>query len=252
MFYLGRLKFKTTIMRIFLMTIAVLVLLSSCRLFGGKRVVGNGQIVTKDRSVNGFHNIDVRGEVTVRLRQDSMPSVRVETDENLFEYLDVHVDGNTLVIEPKKGYNLDPSKEIIVYATAAQFKEIDASGACTILSDNLISGNQELSIEASGATTINIQVTLPKLTTDVSGSGEVSLKGMAKEFSGSISGSGTIKAFDLITDNAALDLSGSADAQITANQKLDVEVSGSGDVEYKGNASVNQRISGAGSVKKVS
>jgi len=176
----------------------------------------------------------------------------VETDENLIEYLDVHVDGNTLVIKPKKGYNLDPSKEIIVYATAAQFKEIEASGACNIISDNLISGNQELIIDASGSTNINIQVTLPKLSTHVSGSGEVTLKGTAREFAGSISGSGAIRGFELVTDNTELDLSGAADAQITANQKLDVEVSGSGDVEYKGNASVNQRISGAGSVKKVS
>ena len=239
-------------MRFFLMAIAAFVMLSSCRMFGGKRVSGNGKIVTQERTVSGFNSIDVSGAATVRLRQDSIPSVRVETDENLMEYLDVHVDGNTLVIETKRGYNLDPSKEIIIHATAAQFKDIQASGACEIVSDNLISGNQELKIDASGATTIDIQVTLPKLTTNVSGSGEVTLKGMAKEFSGSISGSGAIKGFDLITDNTELDLSGAADAQITANQKLDIEVSGSGDVEYKGNANVNQRISGAGSVKKVS
>ncbi|RYZ27404.1 MAG: DUF2807 domain-containing protein [Chitinophagaceae bacterium] len=238
-------------MRYFLIALATVVLFSSCRLFGGKRVSGNGKIVTQEQNVNSFHSIEVSGAATVRLKQDSIPSVRIETDENLFEYLDVHVDGNTLVIEPKKGVNLHPSKEIIVYATAAQFRNIDASGACNIISDNLLSSNQELKIEASGSTNINIQVTLPKLTTDVSGSGEVTLKGMAKEFSGSISGSGAIKGFDLITDKTELDLSGAADAQITANEKLDIEVSGSGDVEYKGNANVNQRISGSGSVKKV-
>lgn len=238
-------------MRFLLMVFAAQMLLSSCRMFGGKKVSGNGKIVTQERSVSGFNRIDVSGAATVRLRQDSIPSVRVETDENLLQFLEVQVDGNTLVIKTKKGYNLNPSKEIIIHATAAQFKDIQASGACNIVTDNLISGNQELKIEASGATTINIQVTIPKLTTNVSGSGEVTLKGMAKEFSGSISGAGAIKGFDLITDNTELDLSGAADAQITANQKLDIEVSGSGDVEFKGNANVNQRISGAGSVKKV-
>jgi len=239
-------------MRFFLIALAAVVLFSSCRFFGGKRVSGNGKIVTQElNNLNSFHSIDVSGAATVRLKQDSIPSVRVETDENILENLDVHVDGNTLVIEPKKGFNLHPSKEIIVYATAAQFREIDASGACNIISDNLLSSNKEIKIEASGSTMINLQVTVPRLTTDVSGSGEVTLKGIAKEFSGSISGSGAIKGFDLITDNTELDLSGAADAQITANQKLDIEVSGSGDVEYKGNANVNQRISGAGSVKKV-
>lgn len=214
-------------------------------------MAGNRNIVTQERAVGGFNSIDVSGAVSVHIRQDSIPSVRIETDENLMEYLDVQVDGNTLVIKTKQGYNLDPTKDVIVYTTASVYKDIDASGACNIISDNLISGGEELKIEASGATSINLQVTLPKLTTNVSGSGEVVLKGVAKEFSGSISGSGSIKGFDLITENTELDLSGAADAEITANQKLDVEVSGSGDVEYKGNADVNQRISGAGSVKKV-
>lgn len=239
-------------MRTLLLALATIILFSSCTIFGGKRVNGNGKIVTEEIKANDFSSIDVSGAVNVHIRQDSTPSVRLETDENLLEYLDVEVRGGTLVIKTKRGYNLRPSKEIIVYATASSFKDIDASGACQIISDNLISGNEELRIEASGATSINLQVTLPKLTTDVSGSGEVVLKGMAKEFFGSISGAGSIRGFDLITDNTELDLSGAADAQVTANEKLDVNVSGSGDVQYRGNASVNQRISGAGSVKKVS
>ena len=100
-------------MRFFSIAIVASFLLSSCHFFGGKRVSGNGKIVTQERSVNGFQNIDVSGSATVRLRQDSMPSVKVETDENLIEYLDVHVDGNTLVIKPKKGYNLIRQKRLL-------------------------------------------------------------------------------------------------------------------------------------------
>lgn len=238
-------------MRIFFV-ILTLVVLSSCQIFGGKRVNGNGNIITREKTVDQFNSIDVSGAVAVHIRQDGNPSVRVETDENLFEYLDINVSGNTLVIKTKSGFNLRPSKEIVVYASAAAFREIDLSGACKIISDNVINGNEELRIHASGATSVNMQVNLPKLSTEISGSGDAILRGTAKDFSGSISGSGSIKGFDLVTDNTELDLSGAADAQVTANQKLDVEVSGSGDVQYKGNASVNQRISGAGSVKKVS
>ena len=239
-------------MRFLLIAFASIFLFSSCRMFGGKRVNGNGNIVTQDKTVKSFNSIDVSGAVNVHIRQDSSASVRVEADENLMEYLEVEVDGQTLVIKTKKGFNLRPSKDIVVYATAGSFKDIDASGACQIISDNLISGDQELKIDASGATTINLQVTIPKLTTNVSGSGDIVLRGVAKDFSGSISGAGSIQGFDLITENTKLDLSGSADAQVTVNGKLDVEVSGSGDVQYKGNASVNQSISGAGSVKKAS
>ena len=62
---------------------------------------------------------------------------------------------------------------------------------------------------------------------------------------------GSIKCFELESDNVSLDLSGSADAEVTANQNLDVHVSGAADVMYRGNAKVKKSISGSGSVKKV-
>lgn len=239
-------------MRHLLILLTAATTLSSCLLFGGKKINGNGNIITEKLSVGSFHSIDVSGAATVRLRQDATSAVSIQTDENLLEYLDVSVDGNTLVIKTKRNVNLRPTKEVIVYASAAAFREIEASGACTIISENVISGNEALEISASGATSFTMQVALPRLTTDVSGSGKVKLRGTARVFAGSISGAGSIKAFDLVTDDTELDLSGAADAEITADKTLDVEVSGSGDVQYRGNAAVNQRISGAGSVKKVS
>jgi len=238
-------------MRIFFV-ILTLVVLSSCQIFGGKRVNGNGNIVSREIKADQFSSIDVSGAVAVHIRQDANPSVKVETDENLFEYLEIDVRGDKLVIKTKNGFNLRPSKEVIVYASAPSFRDIDVSGACKIISDNVINGNDELRIQASGATSVDLQVNVPRLSTEISGSGDALLRGSAKDFSGSISGAGSIKAFDLVTDNAELDLSGAADAELNANQKLDIEVSGSGDVRYKGNANVSQRISGAGSVRKVS
>jgi hypothetical protein len=227
-------------------------LFSSCNWFGGKRVSGNGKIIAQDRKVSAFNSIDASGSVKVHIRQDSVSSVRIETDENLMEYLEVFTDGHTLVIKPKQGFNLNPSRDLVVYSAAPVYRTIDVSGAGDIISDNIISGGEPLEMNVSGSGTINVQVALPKVSADVSGSGDVILKGTSKEFSGSISGSGSIRAFDLTTDVSNIDLSGAADAEVTANQKLDVNVSGSGDVKYKGNPAVSQKISGAGSVKKVS
>lgn len=230
---------------------AILILLSSCSMFGGKRVSGNGKIISQARQVSSFNSIAASGSLKVHIRQDASATVKIETDENLMEYVDVHTDGNTLIIKTKDGYNLDPSKDLIIYTSAPVYKSIDVSGSGDIVSEGIISGNEALSVEVSGSGNINMQVALPKITTSVSGSGDVLLKGTSKEFEGSISGSGSIKAFDLATDNTKLDLSGAADAEVNAAQTLNVQVSGSGGVKYKGAASVNQSISGSGSVKKV-
>lgn len=231
--------------------VAVVFLLTSCDMFGGKRVSGNGKIKAEDRKVSAFTSIEASGSVKVHIRQDSSTSVKIETDENLMEYVEVFTKGNTLIIESKEGFNLDPSEGVIIYATAPSFSSIHVSGSGDIISDNIISGGQPLDMGVSGSGNINVQAALPKLSVEVSGSGNVLLKGTSKEFSGTISGSGSIKAFELTTDACRLQLSGAADAEVTANQKLDVNVSGSGDVRYKGNAQVSQNISGSGSVKKV-
>jgi hypothetical protein len=89
------------------------------------------------------------------------------------------------------------------------------------------------------------------VSTEISGSGSVQLRGEAKDFSADVSGSGDVKCFDLLTDNTSLDLSGSADAEVNAQKKLNVDVSGASSIRYKGSASVSQNISGSGSVKKI-
>ena len=201
-------------MRKIFLLLAIVTVLSSCNWFGGKKVSGNGKIITQERKVSSFNSVEASGSLKVHIRQDSASLVRIETDDNLMEYIEIYVTGSTLVIKEKNGFNLSPSKDLIIYTSAPVYRSVDVSGAGDIISDNIISGGEPLEM--------------------------------------SVSGSGSIKAFDLTTDISTLNLSGAADAEVTANQKLDVNVSGSGDVKYKGNASVSQSISGSGSVKKVS
>ena len=225
--------------------------LTSCNFFE-KKVNGNGKVITQEQKLSSFKSIEASGSVKVHIRQDSSSSVKIETDENLLEYLDIHVTGDKLVVREKDGFNLRASKDIIIYTSAPVYSEVSVSGSGDIISDNIISGGEPLALNVSGSGGINVQVALPKVSAEVSGSGDIKLSGTSKEFGASISGSGSIQAFDLITDITTLEISGAANAEVTANQKLDVNVSGSGDVRYKGEAAVSQSISGAGSVKKVS
>jgi hypothetical protein len=236
--------------KLYLALSACLLILSSCGLFG-QRIRGNGHITSQQKNVGSFNSVDVSGAVKVHIRQDGSSSVKLETDENLFEFLEVYTDGNKLVIKEKNGYNLDPTKDIVAYISAPSFADIDVSGACDIIGDSPITGTSALSMHVSGSGSITMEINLPKVSTDISGSGSVNLKGQATDFNAEVSGSGDIKCFDLVTDNTSIDLSGSSGAEVNANKKLDIEISGSADVQYKGSANVNQSISGSGSVKKV-
>jgi len=56
---------------------------------------------------------------------------------------------------------------------------------------------------------------------------------------------------DSKSGDATIKIYGSGDADVFADEKLDVHVAGSGDVTYKGNAQVSSSIAGSGRVKKV-
>jgi hypothetical protein len=212
-------------------------------------VSGDGHVVSQQRNTDDFNSLDVSGGIKVQLRQEPARSVKVEIDQNLQEYIELYNDGKTLVIKQREGYNLNPSKDVVVYVAAPMFKDIEVSGACDIRGTGPLSSNEEMTIDASGASTVDLQITAGKLRSDLSGSCHVNLKGQVNELSIHASGSSDIRAFDLVADNVELDLSGSSDAEVNANKRLDVEASGASHVIYKGKPSITQKSSGASEVR---
>lgn len=229
----------------------IIITASGCRDIFGKRVRGSGNTKSEARSVSQFNNIDVSGAIDVYVKQDSVASVHVETDDNLLEYVEVINDGGTLDIHQRHGFNLRPSHKIKVFVSNPSFKHFEASGACNIYSENRITSNELVSIDLSGASDIKMEVSAPKVTADLSGASKITMKGETKEFRVDGSGATDIKCFDLMSENTWVEITGAGNAEVHASVKLDVHVSGAGDIKYKGNASVSQSVSGAGSVKKI-
>jgi hypothetical protein len=233
-----------------LWSLVILLFASSCREMFGRRIRGNGHVNTESRSTSSFSSVDVSGAIDVYVKQDSLHAVKVEADENLLEYVEVHNENGTLHIHERNGVNLKPSHKIKVYVAGPDFRRFEASGACKIFSENQVSGSETLKIDLSGACEVNMDVKAPKVDAGVSGACQVELKGQTRDFKVSGSGSTDVRCFDLLAENTEVRITGAGEADVFASVKLDVHVSGAGSVKYRGNATVNQQISGAGSVKK--
>ena len=231
--------------------LAIPLFLASCQGIFGKRVHGNGNVRTEDRQVSDFKNVEVDGAAKVLVSQGDHSAVKIETDENLLQYIEVNQTGDRIHIHERQGYNLRPSNGIRVYVTSPVFHSIEASGACDILGQTKITNPEALELHVSGAGDIKMDVDAPKLSAEVTGSGSVYLKGQTKEVTLDLTGAAHAHCYDLLAESTKVDISGAGDAEVFASVKLDAEVSGAGSVRYKGNASdVNQHVSGAGSVKK--
>ena len=82
----------------------------------------------------------------------------------------------------------------------------------------------------------------------ISGSGRVMLIGASVDTEVSITGSGILKAYEFVTKNANVSVSGSGNAEMRVEGgAFDVRISGSGTVRYLGQpGSIEESISGSG------
>jgi hypothetical protein len=230
---------------------AFLLLFTSCREIFAKRIRGNGNITTQTRSAGQFNSVEVSGNIDVYARQDSSPAIKVETDDNLQQYVEVRNDGDVLRIRSEEGYNLKPSRQIKVYVSSATFKRFQASGACDLFSDSKITSATEIDYDLSGSCGVTMEVNAPRISADASGACTIKLNGQTKDFHVQGSGSTNIKSFDLLAENVDLDISGAGDAELNASVKISGTISGAASVKYKGAAQTDIHTSGASSVNKV-
>ena len=236
--------------KIALFTLVTLVFASGCREIAGERVRGSGHVITENRTASGFNSIDVSGAIDVYIKQDSTSSVKVEADDNILEYIEVHTDGSTLEIYTEDNIRLKPSHKIKVYVSNPEYKDLQVGGASSIRSENEITSADVLNVDISGASEGRLEVNAPKVSVNLTGASNANIKGKTKDFEGSASGASEIRGFDLLTENAEVDASGASNIEVYASVKIAGQASGASGVNYKGNAQVNVEKSGASSVNK--
>jgi len=229
---------------------SLIILVGGCREIAGERVKGSGHVITENRTASGFNNVDISGAIDVYVKQDSVSSVKVEADDNILEYIQVHSDGSTLEIYTENNIRLKPTNKIKVYISNPQYKEIQVSGASSIRCENEITSADAIDIGLSGASDGRLELNAPKISVHLTGASNTSIKGKTKDFEGSASGASEIRGFDLLSENADVDASGASHIEIFASVKIDGQASGASSVNYKGNAQSSVEKSGASSVNK--
>lgn len=236
--------------QLFFGLISILVILSSCQMVGGKRVKGDGNVTKLSHSIRAFKNLDISGNIEVWLTQDSVPSLVIETDDNLRPFIAIRQDGDLLSIDTRNGYSLDPTHKIIAHVSCPAFSGVRASGACVVIGKNKVGQGQPITFDLSGACEVNMDLRAEKVNIQASGACNLKLSGEVRDQDIDASGACEIRNFGLLTENTKIDMSGAGDAEVFASLTLKARTSGASDIRYKGEAKVTQEISGAGSVKK--
>lgn len=230
--------------------LGTLIIASSCRFNLGKRIKGNGHVITDDRGLTGFAGVESNGSYDVHVATGSY-SVKIEGEDNILPYIETYIDGDMLKIRTKKGYWLKPDREVRIYVTAPSFKKVYSNGSGDIIGENKITNSSKMDLGIDGSADMRLEVDAPEVSAGIRGSGNINIKGQTKVFTSEVMGSGDVKAMELQAEETNVKIMGSGNADVYSSVKLNVNVAGSGDVRYKGGGQVNSHIAGSGEVKKV-
>ncbi len=243
---------KASLIAVLVVVLAVGALATGCISMSGRTTIeGSGVAATETRTIAEFGGIAIEGSGDAIVIFGAEPSIVVEADENLLEYIETRVEGSTLYLRlrhPEKRVSFRTRSPLRFTITTPSVSAFSIAGSGSVNCSDLDTG--ELTIDIAGSGTVVLDdMTCGALEISIAGSGDVRMSGVAETQSIDISGSGDVAAGDLRTRKTRIDIAGSGDATIWATERLRVSVAGSGDVRYYGSPSLSKSIDGMGAVR---
>ena len=203
-----------------------------------------------------FKRIEISGAAVLTLVQDTNGPLVATVPQTTGTHVNVKVRNETLLITSADGsrwwgnlFGRGPAPSVQLTVHFKDLESIEASGGIKILARSI--NVPVLRIEGSGGTTIQIDdLRATRLTVDGAGALKAEITGQVTDQNLSISGAADYQAAKLVSDNAAVDVSGAGKIVVNARKQLKVSVSGAGVVEYLGDPVVQESLSGAGRLKR--
>lgn len=205
---------------------------------------------SENRSVTSFSGIKAAEGIDVYLKKGDKEALRVEVTGVDLRNVLTEVSGSYLKIHMEDGNYRN--KTVKVYVTYVEVDKLSASSAANIFSESIIK-TKSLSVSASSAGTVDVQVDVDSFEASASSAGDVQVKGTAKSVDITASSAGEVDAYELEAENVSAGVSSAGSAKVHAVKSIEARASSGGSVRYRGNPDrSNTNSSSGGSVKKSS
>lgn len=213
-----------------------------------EKITGNGNVITEERRVSDFNEINVSTGIDVYIKQGDNISVEIVADENLMAVIKTEVKNNKLKVHTTKNISMAKSKK--VYLTYVELDRIEVSSAGDVKGENTLKADH-LYIRLSSAGDLKLDVNAKEMDINISSSGNATLSGKTDVLKAGLSSAGDLYAFDLEAKSGDVDVSSAGDARVFITEEASFSSSSAGDIIYKGDPKINRiSTSSAGSVKR--
>lgn len=218
--------------------------MTSCMFDGIK---GNRNVVSQTRSISSdFDAIKVSNSLEVYLTIGNSTSLEIEADENLHDVIITEVEDGVLKIFSER--NIRSAKSRKIFVTAERIKEIKATSAAEIRSENTIE-TEDLKIKATSAANLRLMVNVDNLTCSSTSAAEVRLEGKAEKMILKSTSAAEVRAKELKTKVCKVSATSAANAYVNVSEELDAKATSAASVRYTGNPKkINKKSTSAGSI----
>ncbi|MFO7723605.1 MAG: head GIN domain-containing protein [Bacteroidales bacterium] len=185
----------------------------------------NAQTVAQVRQVSPFSFITISGTAKVELSQGEAYGVVVEASEADQDLITVAPfgKGDVLRINAKGGQD---AKIVVTAPALSGVKVTEASG----LSGKGVFSQEKFKIEATGATTVDLDLAVVELQTDLSGAAVATIKGTTETLNLNLSGASHARMDSLQIKSAMVNASGASSGKLNVSDKVEGKVTGAATV----------------------
>ncbi len=201
----------------------------------------------QEKTVEPFTGLTTSGAVNVKYRNSDTSQVILKGTADDFGKIEFYTKENTLFIT-SKGNIQDP---LTVYVSGNKLKEVDASGASSVRSSDILKVPQ-FHLSTSGASNVNLNLNSDKVEVVATGASDVNLKGNTRYLNVVATGASNLKAYELVSDTCEVNASGASNAKLNASQKITINATGASNVKFKGDPkTVSAEGSSASKIMKI-
>ena len=188
---------------------------------------GSGKRELQKRNVALFTSISAEGAFTIEVTCQKYPSLEVEGDDNVLEFVTADVSGNVLRLKNTKNYSTNEPVKFRISVPNLEGFSVNGAGHIDIKNLN----NDKFEIDTNGAPNIVVS-------------------GNTKVIDVGANGAGKIDAHNLHASRGVVDSKGVTSVDLDVADQLDVTISGPAKVTYKGDPVVNKTIHGPGKIER--
>jgi putative autotransporter adhesin-like protein len=201
------------------------------------KVKGNGNIVSKEISVNSFIRLHIRVSAMVELIMADEEKVIVETDENLLEYMEIENSGRTLYVTTEGKWRIPDFTSLKIQVFYRQLYTLfNACEKGALVCANTLRSAEPLEIKIySDKSSSKLDVEAPAIKLITACVGDVQIKGSCNLLEINAKSEGNLDAKNLKAKNVVLKNYSEGNIDLFADETLTISNYGEGNIHYWGN-----------------